>query len=60
MEATSIYLDPEIKAKAESTFSEFGFNLSEAINVFLQMAIKKRGFPFAFFCLKKFQLLCIL
>jgi len=42
----SIRLDPEIKAKAESTFSEFGLNLSEAINVFLHMSIKRHGFPF--------------
>ena len=42
----NIRLDPEIKAKAEETFSEFGLNLSEAINVFLHMSIKQRGFPF--------------
>jgi len=42
----SIRLDPDIKAKAEKTFSEFGLNLSEAINVFLHMSIKRCGFPF--------------
>ena len=42
----NIRLDPEIKAKAEKTFSEFGLNLSEAINVFLHMSIKHAGFPF--------------
>jgi len=42
----NIRLDPTIKAKAEETFSEFGLNLSEAINVFLHMSIKQRGFPF--------------
>ena len=42
----SIRLDPDIKAKAEKTYSEFGLNLSEAINVFLHMSIKRRGFPF--------------
>ena len=42
----NIRLDPEIKAKAEKTFSEFGLNLSEAINVFLHMSIKRAGFPF--------------
>jgi len=26
--------------------SEFGLNLSEAINVFLHMSIKRNGFPF--------------
>jgi DNA-damage-inducible protein J len=42
----NIRLDPDIKAKAEKTFAEFGLNLSEAINVFLHMSIKNRGFPF--------------
>ena len=42
----SVRLDPEVKAKAEATFAEFGLNLSEAINVFLHMSIKKHGFPF--------------
>ena len=32
----NIRIDPEIKAKAEQTFADFGLNLSEAINVFLQ------------------------
>lgn len=42
----NIRLDPDIKAKAEETFAEFGLNLSEAINVFLHMSIKQHGFPF--------------
>ena len=42
----NIRLDPTIKIKAEETFAEFGLNLSEAINVFLHMSIKWRGFPF--------------
>lgn len=42
----NIRLDPVIKLKAEETFAEFGLNLSEAINVFLHMSIKQRGFPF--------------
>ncbi|MCL2096347.1 MAG: type II toxin-antitoxin system RelB/DinJ family antitoxin [Oscillospiraceae bacterium] len=42
----NIRLDPVIKSKAEETFAEFGLNLSEAINVFLHMSIKRRGFPF--------------
>ena len=39
-------LDPEIKAKAEETFSRFGLNLSDAITVFLHMSIEQHGFPF--------------
>ena len=42
----NIRLDPAIKTKAEDTFAEFGLNLSDAINVFLHMSIKRRGFPF--------------
>ena len=42
----NIRLDPLIKNRAEETFAEFGLNLSEAINVFLHMSIKRRGFPF--------------
>ena len=42
----NIRLDPVIKTKAEETFAEFGLNLSEAINVFLHMSIKRNGFPF--------------
>ena len=42
----NIRLDPAIKTKAEETFAGFGLNLSEAINVFLHMSIKQRGFPF--------------
>ena len=42
----NIRLDPAVKSKAEETFAEFGLNLSEAINVFLHMSIKRNGFPF--------------
>jgi DNA-damage-inducible protein J len=42
----NIRLDPTVKTMAEDTFAEFGLNLSEAINVFLHMSIKLRGFPF--------------
>ena len=42
----NIRLDPIIKRKAEETFAEFGLNLSEAINVFLHISIKRCGFPF--------------
>ena len=42
----NIRLAPDVKAKAEETYAEFGLNLSEAINVFLHMSIKWHGFPF--------------
>ena len=42
----SIRLDPEVKSRAESIFSELGLNLSDSFNVFLHMSIKRKGFPF--------------
>jgi len=42
----NIRLDPNVKVRAEETYSQFGLNLSEAINVFLHMSIKWQGFPF--------------
>jgi DNA-damage-inducible protein J len=42
----NIRLDPVIKAQAEETFAEFGLKLSDAINVFLHMAVIRHGFPF--------------
>jgi DNA-damage-inducible protein J len=44
--AYNIRLDPAVKANAEEIFAAFGLNLSDAINVFLHIAIKQRGFPF--------------
>ena len=42
----NIRLNPDIKAKAESTFAMLGVNLSEAINIFLHKSIMEYGFPF--------------
>jgi len=42
----NIRLDPHIKHRAEQTFSAFGMNLSEAINIFLHKAIMVQGLPF--------------
>ncbi len=42
----SMRVNPEVKAKAESVFADFGLSLSEAINVFLHKAIMEAGMPF--------------
>ncbi|MDY6065819.1 MAG: type II toxin-antitoxin system RelB/DinJ family antitoxin [Finegoldia sp.] len=42
----NIRIEPEKKAEAEALFSSFGITLTEAINIFLNMAIMQGGFPF--------------
>ena len=42
----NIRLDPDIKMQAEETFSAFGLDLSDAINVFLRVSVMRHGFPF--------------
>ena len=43
-----LQMDPLIKSKAEETFSAVGLNLGEAIIMFLQTSIRKKGLPFEF------------
>lgn len=45
--STNITLDPEVKAKAQELFSDFGMDLSTAINIFLKQAIRENAIPFA-------------
>lgn len=45
--STSISLDADVKAKAQELFSDFGMDLSTAVNVFLRQAVYERSFPFA-------------
>ena len=42
----SIRMDTDIKAQAETLFSELGMNLTTAINVFVRAAIRYGGIPF--------------
>ena len=40
-------INPDIKSKSEKIYSDLGLNLSDAINVFLQLSIINNGFPFS-------------
>lgn len=42
----NIRMDEDVKAQAESLFSELGMNMTTAINVFLKQAIRENGIPF--------------
>lgn len=44
--STSISIDSEVKAQAQELFSEFGMDLSTAVNIFLKQAIYERSIPF--------------
>ena len=37
----SIRMDSELKAKAETLFSEFGMNISTAFNIFVRQALRE-------------------
>ena len=42
----NIRMDSEIKRQAEKLFSEFGLNMTSAINLFLRQAIRNQSIPF--------------
>lgn len=44
--ATTISLDPDVKAQAVALFNDLGMDLSTAINVFLRQSIQYQGLPF--------------
>ena len=43
---TNVYLDAEIKAKAQEIFKQYGMGLSEALNIFLTQSVLEKGLPF--------------
>lgn len=43
---TNVYLDADIKAKAQEIFKQYGMGLSDAFNIFLSQAVLERGIPF--------------
>lgn len=45
--STNISIDEDVKAKAQELFSDFGMDLSTAINVFLRQAIRENAIPFS-------------
>ncbi len=42
----NISIDSDVKAKAQELFSDFGMDLSTAINIFLRQAIRENAIPF--------------
>ena len=43
----NISIDSDVKIKAQELFSDFGMDLSTAINIFLRQAIRENAIPFA-------------
>lgn len=41
-----ISIDPEVKAHAQTLFSDLGLDLSTAVNIFLKQSIRENGIPF--------------
>lgn len=44
--STNISMDAEIKKEAQALFSDFGLNLTTAINLFLRQSIREQRIPF--------------
>ena len=44
--STNISIDADIKIKAQELFSDFGLDLSTAINLFLRQAVRENAIPF--------------
>ena len=42
----NVRVDEDLKSKAESIFNELGLNLSTAMNLFLNSAVRYGGIPF--------------
>ena len=43
---TNVYLDTEMKKKAQEIFKQYGMGLSDAFNIFLTQAVMEKGIPF--------------
>ena len=43
---TNVYLDADIKAKAQEIFKQYGIGLSDAFNMFLSQSVLEKGIPF--------------
>lgn len=44
--STNISMDAKVKKEAQALFSDFGLDLSTAINLFLRQAIREQRIPF--------------
>ena len=42
----NIRIEPEIKTKVESLFSQFGITVSDAVNIFFRQSLMQGGLPF--------------
>ncbi|WP_352401552.1 type II toxin-antitoxin system RelB/DinJ family antitoxin [Synergistes jonesii] len=42
----NIRMDSEVKKEAQELFSEFGLDMTTAINIFLRQSIRERALPF--------------
>jgi len=45
--STNISIDADVKTKAQELFSDFGMDLSTAVNIFLRQAIRDNAIPFS-------------
>ena len=43
---TNVYLDTEMKKKAQAIFKQYGMGLSDAFNIFLSQSVMEKGIPF--------------
>lgn len=43
---TNVYLDADIKTKAQEIFKQYGMGLSDAFNIFLSQSVMQKGIPF--------------
>lgn len=43
---TNVYLDSEMKSKAQEIFKTYGMGLSDAFNIFLSQSVLEKGIPF--------------
>ena len=43
---TNVYLDADIKKKAQEVFKHYNMGLSDAFNIFLAQSVLERGLPF--------------
>jgi DNA-damage-inducible protein J len=43
---TNVYLDSDIKTKAQEILKQYGIGLSDAFNIFLAQTVFEKGIPF--------------
>jgi DNA-damage-inducible protein J len=44
--STNISMDADVKKEAQKLFSEFGLDLTTAVNIFLRQSIREQRIPF--------------